>query len=622
MEQSKIAASFKELDAWTQSARQAAGGLAGHSIAGRYEIVEKIGQGGMAALYKVEDLILGEPFVIKIIRPEVAVKEINQKRFRQEARAARDLNHPNIVAVHAYDISPEGYPYMVMDYVDGYDLGKVLKLQSLSSKAFFDIFTQVTSALVHAHSRGVIHRDVKSSNILVSLSKEGKLWAKLVDFGIAKLIYPMGDQTQVLTNAGQTVGSPAYMSPEQAQGKKIDARSDIYSLGCVMFEAISGQLPFKGSTAVQLAMQHVSAPAPALARITSRCPHNLDRVIQHCLEKNPEHRYQNMFDLRTDLKLVADGKEPLLGTGVQEQSQAGTSLFEFIKRDTYSGLNCVFEGRLSIDLRLNSVLERIYELAYPGDSVLRLESRDPFFTGVVLIRDGRRVIGSRIIEEGQQGYQALRRLLTLAAGEFKYYIIARDDITATDPSFILNLKHILTLYPDLPESPSDIPDSSSMIADGGAFRELMQAMETDASLDVVPEIASDSVAELYVEMEGKQETWKPVAKAASASSTRLSAFSGDSDLSDLTRQKGSSTADLAAHQGISLFFHLLLNVLKDRTLILCFLTALALLFLSVNVPTLRAVLSEVAPQMVSSDKKKDRRYRRTTQHGWSLWFKN
>ncbi|MBZ0187320.1 MAG: serine/threonine protein kinase [Candidatus Obscuribacterales bacterium] len=630
MEQQKIAESFRELEAWSKSARLAAGGLVGQSIAGRYEIVEKIGQGGMAVLYLVSDVVLGEPFVIKIIRPEVAIKDINRKRFKQEARAAQDLNHPNIVAVHAYDISPDGYPFMVMDYVDGFDLGKIQRLEALSIKAFFEIFTQVTSALVHAHSRGVVHRDVKPSNILVSLTKDGKLFAKLVDFGIAKLIYPMGEQTQVMTSAGQTVGSPAYMSPEQAQGKKIDIRSDIYSLGCVMFEAISCQLPFKGATAVQLAMQHVSSPAPALTGLTKRCPHNLDRVIQHCLAKNPDLRYQNMFDLRNDLSLVASGEEPLLGTGETEPvGRAKTSLFEFIKGDVYNGFNCVFEGRLSYDVRLNSVLARIYELAYPGDSVLRLESSDPAFVGMVLFRDGRRVIAARIIQEGIIGYHALRKLLALADGDFKYFILARDDLTTSDPTFVLNLKHVLALYPNLPASISELPESPSLVVNQGAFRELMHAMETDSSLNAITDASSESAGDLYVEMEGKQENWKPVARKASASATRLSAFSDPQDLSHLVKDKGGTTGDLAVHSGFGLFVRMVFSLCKDRTLIFCFVTALTLLFLSMNISILRAIISEhTPPVMVKSGKKHsggessaNRRYRRTTQHGWNFWFK-
>jgi serine/threonine protein kinase len=165
------------------------------TFAGRYEIVDKIGIGGMAAIYKVRDLVINEELAIKIIRPEIATNDISHKRFRQEARAARDLNHPNIVSVRTYDISPEGVPFLIMDYVDGIDLGKVLRKSGpISLSIFFPTFIQVSGALVHAHSRGVVHRDVKPSNILLTTTSDKEVWVIRQTTTIKRMCSPSKDK--------------------------------------------------------------------------------------------------------------------------------------------------------------------------------------------------------------------------------------------------------------------------------------------------------------------------------------------------------------------------------------------------------------------------------------------
>jgi len=476
------------------------------TFAGRYEIVDKIGIGGMAAIYKVRDLVVGEELAIKIIRPEVATNDISLKRFRQEARAARDLNHPHIVGVHTYDISPDGIPFIIMEYIDGIDLGKVLKRQgTLNANMFFKTFIQVSGALVHAHSRGVVHRDVKPNNILLTTTGDGEFWVKLVDFGIAKLLYPTDedDQTHVLTKQGQTVGSPSYMSPEQVQGKAVDARSDIYSLGIVMFEAIAGRLPFKADNALQLAMHHVYSQPINLKKLAKSCPQHLDKVVEHCLEKKPEDRYQNMFDLRSDLQLVAKGKEPLLRTGKSAASARDSDDWfeQLVKKDSQKEFVIVSEGQLSFDVRLNNVLEQINELGYPGDSILKLQSRNPAYLGIMIIRDGRQVIGARIqSDKTQVGYQALRKLITMADGEYQYFTIQRDDYSLPDSSFRLNLRYILSLYPNLPESPTELEDQN-------AIRDLVTAVESNTRTDwqqVTP------VDDLLNQLDNKDDSWRPM----------------------------------------------------------------------------------------------------------------
>lgn len=526
------------------------------TFAGRYEIVDKIGIGGMAAIYKVRDLVVGEELAIKIIRPEVAAHDISHKRFRQEARAARDLNHPNIVSVRTYDISPEGVPFLIMDYVDGIDLGKVLRKSGpLSLPLFYPTFIQVSGALVHAHSRGVVHRDVKPSNVLLTTTGDGEVRVKLVDFGIAKLLYPTDndDQTHVLTKQGQTVGSPSYMSPEQVQGKQVDARSDIYSLGCVMFESLAGQLPFKADTALQLAMHHVYSQPINLRKLVKTCPANLDRVVAHCLEKKPEDRYQNMFDLRSDLQLVAKGKDPLLRTGKSVPSAFNEDWFEqLIKKGSHKEIVSVSQGRLSYDLRLNNVLEQINELGYPGDSILQLQSLNPAFNGVVIIRDGRQVIGARIKSDRTMvGYDALRRLISMADGEFHYFTVQRDDFILPDSSFRMNLGYILSVYPNLPDSPNELEDEN-------AIRDLVFAVESNTRTDwqqVTP------VDELLSSLEKKDVSWRPV--GVKPEQTPTTDFVSRDELLDALSREAANRNSTTAQR--SAFKQLVKRVLRSGT---------------------------------------------------------
>ena len=488
------------------------------TFAGRYEIVDKIGVGGMAAIYKVRDLIVGEELAIKIIRPEIAANDISHKRFRQEARAARDLNHPNIVSVRNYDIC-DGVPFIIMDYVDGVDLGRFLRKSPLILKIFYPVFIQVSGALVHAHSRGVIHRDVKPGNILVTTTSDGAVWIKLVDFGIAKLLSPTDadDQTHVLTKQGQTVGSPSYMSPEQVQGKPVDARSDIYSLGCVMFESLSGCLPFKADNALQLAMHHVYSQPIGLKKLVKTCPANLDRIVAHCLAKRPEDRYQNMFDLRSDLQLVSQGKDPHLRTGkTADRADVNEDWFEqLVKKDGHKEFVSVSQGQLSYDRRLNNVLEEINELGYPGDSILKLQSRHPTYTGLLIIRDGRKVIGARIEgDKTQVGYNALKKLISMADGEFQYVTIKREDFTLPDSSFDLNLRYILSLYPNLPESPSELEDEH-------AIRDLVTAVESNTRTDWQ---SLTPVDDLLNTLDNKDKSWRPMSAETSRDQTPAQEF--------------------------------------------------------------------------------------------------
>lgn len=274
----------------------------------RYEVLEKIGQGGMGSVYKVLDKTLGKTFAVKILRYELAQDKDAVKRFTQEAEAASRLTHANLGNVYDQGKTGSGAPYLVMDYLNGLSLSDVIRNEEISLDRFFDIFIQVCEGLDHAHKKGIIHRDLKPSNIIISKSPDGNDLVHLVDFGIAKVLAKPGETLTSLTQTGDIFGSPLYMSPEQCEGGTIDVRSDIYSLGCVFYEAFAKEPPFAGNNPFKVMLKQVSEPPPDMTRL--RIPSKLAKVINCCLHKNPKFRYQSANDLLRDLVDVSRDKPP------------------------------------------------------------------------------------------------------------------------------------------------------------------------------------------------------------------------------------------------------------------------------------------------------------------------
>ncbi|HEY9714293.1 MAG TPA: serine/threonine-protein kinase, partial [Chroococcales cyanobacterium] len=240
----------------------------GQLVAGRYRVIAPIGQGGMGAVYRVEQVFLRQQFALKTISG-AGVSDSVWRRFEKEAKAAALLDHPNLVKVR--DFGLEDVPFFVMDLVEGETLSALIKANQaapgsrLSQAAILEIFAQVSRALGYAHSRGVIHRDIKPSNIIVANSADAKsLKVKVVDFGIAKLVSAEALESMALTRTGEVFGTPFYMSPEQCLGGAIDHRADIYSVGCVLFEALTGLPPFMGDGALTTIMKQQSEAAPTL----------------------------------------------------------------------------------------------------------------------------------------------------------------------------------------------------------------------------------------------------------------------------------------------------------------------------------------------------------------------
>jgi serine/threonine protein kinase len=268
-----------------------------------YRILEKIGQGGMGEVYKAEDQKLGRVVALKLL-PAGAQEEKNAKRrLLQEARAASALNHPNIVTIYTIDES-NGSLFIVMEYVEGETLKSIIERGALESSKLIDIGSQVASALAAAHQAGLIHRDIKPSNILVTSAGQ----AKILDFGLAKLTQvsdaPMsGEQTMSrLTKTGMILGTVAYMSPEQTRGEALDARTDIFSLGCVLYEAATGKVPFSGPSILSVLHEIATVDPPAPSVISDRVPHQLDSIIRRALAKDREQRYASATDLAAALR--------------------------------------------------------------------------------------------------------------------------------------------------------------------------------------------------------------------------------------------------------------------------------------------------------------------------------
>lgn len=271
---------------------------------GHYRIVRQIGAGGMGVVYQAEDTTLGRQVALKVLPPELATDEERRARLAREARAIAALNHPNIVTVHSVEESG-GTHFITMELVQGKTLADLLPRHGYALRVFFDIAIPLADAVAAAHQHGITHRDLKPANVMVS--DDGRI--KVLDFGLAKEIVGDGSRhtalpTQTATQAGHTVGTPAYMSPEQAQGEAVDARSDIFSLGIVFYEMLTGRRPFDGSSAASVISAILRDTPRPITELQPAVPRALARVVDRCLAKNAVDRFQSALDLRHSLEEV------------------------------------------------------------------------------------------------------------------------------------------------------------------------------------------------------------------------------------------------------------------------------------------------------------------------------
>lgn len=353
-------------------------------IADRYEVVGTLGEGGMGVVYKARDRLLQTTVALKVMREmDVASTSRMMLRFQQEAKTAGRLNHPNIARVMDFG-QLSGKLYMVMELVDGSPLSQRIEERGhLNAHDALPMFIDICEGLEHAHKMGVLHRDLKPSNIILTTG-DGIEFAKIVDFGIAKMM-----QSQELTATGAQVGSPLYMSPEQVKGKESDERSDIYGMGCLMYEVLSGTVPIRGETTLDTLHKKTTEPAPKLAQANPDIPEQLQEIVDRCLMIDPDDRFNKISDLLTALTefsgSFAQEQELFLSDQIDNEAPVKNSSNKTALLLCAGGLIVLSIATLIAWLAASQTSSE----SAPGRIGFVPEEPDPVETGLKMLNDGK-----------------------------------------------------------------------------------------------------------------------------------------------------------------------------------------------------------------------------------------
>jgi serine/threonine protein kinase len=324
-----------------------------------YDVIQKLGEGGMATVYKARDITLERIVALKVLPPSVTANPERKLRFVQEARTASSLNHPNIV--HIYEIGcSDAVDFIAMEYVQGNSLDQSIGRKGLPWTEVLKYAVQIADALTAAHTAGVIHRDLKPGNLMIT--EQGLI--KVLDFGLAKLTEPLDSEEldaaatigpKPRTEEGTILGTIAYMSPEQAEGKKVDARSDIFSFGSVLYEMVTGRRAFQGDTKISVLSAILNHEPAPISQVVDGVPHELVRTITRCLRKDSERRFQLMKDVKIALEELKEeagssrwptALQPARRRGVRAAVTAGLVVFAVATGLTWTLRFCVFVYRV------------------------------------------------------------------------------------------------------------------------------------------------------------------------------------------------------------------------------------------------------------------------------------
>ncbi len=347
--------------------------LVGQTLDEKYLIERRLGEGGMGAVYRARHLLMDRPVAIKVLHDNLVEDEAARIRFQREARAAVRLKHQNAVAVTDFGETSGGYVYIVMELLEGPTLREILAKEApIETARAISMMLQASAAVAVAHDAGIIHRDLKPANIIVTQRPEVPAVVKVLDFGVAKLAAGTLDDdegTITLRQAGSLIGTPRYMAPEQYNGHELTPAADVYSLGVILYEMLTGMAPFTGSSPVEIAAKHVNNPPHSPRKIVAAIPEDVERVVLHALEKQPEDRPANGAEFHRELMDTAQR------LGLEHHALKSVPDFEALRGEGVESPS----GRLVVDIARVRALSSSgsNEIKVMGGSVRKNQSERP-----------------------------------------------------------------------------------------------------------------------------------------------------------------------------------------------------------------------------------------------------